>query len=374
VTALVRLLLMIALVAVARDASAFVTNCSKHFNTNGFPHGLWRRSSQAPNGSLRHAAIANALAQWARVIPTNRGIHEVGTFTGSHNISEAPSEISFMTEGTPGFFPEGLGGVTFVRQFGCMIQGVDILLSANLSYAQPGDSLPTGDPLFFPDPGWSVAVHELGHAIGLALPNNHPNTFAVMRATGPMATFGAFPFAAVAAALAPDDVAGARFLYGARVGPGGVPERNVTSTQTRLFPGGIGKVWNPPNAVDGVVVNVCRGENLIIPSHTGNIGVFSTMNHMLYIQPFGVGNPWNASDPNNRFIAGQVGAQHSPDNTNLINHSAHIPCNTPVGMYHVMHFADSGFQVPEYQEFDNTSMYFVSIAVQGCSTTACIFG
>lgn len=366
---LVRLVLAVvlgavALGAVARDASAFVTNCSNHPGV----HGIWRHNNHAPNGSLRAQAIANAYAQWRAVVPSNRGIVEAGVFCCTHNLSEDPSQISFAPEGSL-FLPVGVGGITWVRQNGCSITGVDILLSTNVSYWPPNDSTPTGLPsLGFQDPGRSFIVHEFGHALGLAIPQNHPTTFAIMRAGGPFVTFGAMPFASEAAALAPDDAAGARFLYGNI----GTP-RNVASTQTKLFQGSIRRVWEDPNAANDVL-NVCSGSPVNIPSHTANTGTSSSfMNHKIYMQPYGAGNPWDAFHPANTQIAQAVDAFHNLGTTNLITHSARVPCNMPVGLYHVMHFADSTNRLAEYNEGDNTSIYPITLAVQGCSHTSCIW-
>ena len=236
-------------------------------------------------------------------------------------------------------------------------------MSTAPSYAPPPDSLPAGG-FVGADPGWAAVLHEFGHAFGQGLSMNggHPATFAVMRASTPLPTFGAFPFFASAAAPAPDDAAGMRALYGAPANA----NTNVASTQTVLDPvAGI-----IPNTSQSPL-NVCRGQQFFLNSNTANTGTTQvTINHRIYMQPFlpsGVGNPWDANHWANVTISQNFGAVHSQSNTNRIFHNARVPCGTPAGTYHVMHFSDASNGVPnEYNEFDNTSQYPVPIVVQNC--------
>jgi hypothetical protein len=323
-----------------------------------------RHSGSAPDGSVRAAAIQNALAQWNRIIPIDRWITEGAPFSGTHDLSTAPSQISFAHPLSPHL--GGALGRAFMRTgLFCTILGFDIVMSTAASYAPPPDSLPAGGPSGA-DPGWSAVLHEFGHAFGQGLSMNggHPTTFAVMRASTPLPTFGAFPFFASAASPAPDDAAGMRALYGAPV----TANTNVASTQTVLDPNA-GIVTN----VAPSTLNVCRGQQFFLNSNTANTGMTQvTINHRIYMQPFlpsGVGNPWDANHWANVTVSQQFGAVHAQNNTNRITHVVRVPCNTPVGSYNIMHFADSTNAVPnEYNEFDNTSQYPLTIAVQNCTS------
>jgi hypothetical protein len=359
---LVRLLVIVAMGAVARDASAFSIGCDKlPFNVGRTP--VFYASGANSN---RAAAIHNGVAQWNRVIRGNNGVRVAGTFTGSHNLDTLPNQVSWANEGS--LFLGSAVGRTFLRSENCIIRGFDILLSNNATYAPPPDSGPVSHPsLGFPDVGWHVALHEFGHAYGMALNNTHPNTFAIMRGGGPLPTFGAFPGGASAAALAPDDAAGARALYTFD----GFPV-NVTSTQTQLIFGQIGRVWNPP--LTNGTFTVCRGQIFPIVSNTANTGIAElTINHRIYLQAVETGNPWDAFAPQNVTISEQFGAVHSPNSTNRIEHTARVPCGTRPDVYHAMHFSDSTNRITvEYDELDNTSMFQVPVIVHSCNTVACI--
>jgi hypothetical protein len=351
---LVRLLVIVAMSAAARDASAYNITCNKVIQGGIVVH----RTLSAPAGSARALAIQNAHAQWSRIMPIDRWIRPGIEVGGTHDLDTEPSMVGFASSG--GFHLGGAIGRTFTRTSNCTITGIDILLSSELSYAAPPDSLPAGGANGA-DPGWVTALHEFGHGLGLSLNNSHSNFFAVMRASTPGPTFGAFPFATWAAAPAPDDAEGVRALYGTSNAT-----VNVASSQTTLNPSGIIRLWNPP--LSAGTFPVCRGESLDIPTHTSNTGITTvTINHRVYMQAFGAGNPWDAFHPQNVTLAEVFGSVHSSHNNFFRIVPARIPCGTPPGIYNVMHFADSSNSVPnEYNELDNTSRYPAPIEVLGC--------
>lgn len=317
--------------------------------------------------------MANAMARWAQ----GGYLNEIGTTSGSTvSLSDAHRDIAVVPASSSHL--SGAVGKTFLAWSGCNFERGDILISDAFTFAQPNDTLPA-DPLpanggQFQDGGWAAFLHEFGHLLGLSNNywndgvNYHSTLFATMRPSLPLPTFGN---PNTAQATAPDDEAGFRALarFGVNPGPGGWPAvRNVASTQTKLS-GSVVPILAQPSPFNPQFPFVarCRGGTISLPFNTANHGTVAvTINHRVYIRKFGEGDPYDAFHPDTRQITQWVGANHNPENSFQLTNTATVPCGTPAGLYSIMHFADSGFQVSEYNEQDNTSMYPIILSVDNC--------
>jgi hypothetical protein len=265
-----------------------------------------------PEGSSWDARLQTAMSRWNSV----KGSDLTFLVASDTNGVRYGNDVNEIYTGNSGFGP-GVLAVTKIRghsywYFGtrCVFDEADIVFNSNISWSTDAYSYAT--PYFAPYSFEGVALHELGHALGLG----HMNaTLATMSDTYP----GPGPLGAVKEwTPVGDDRLGVRVLY-----PDGTSESDLATSPLKRTGEGTSALVSSP-------LFATRGSSIPIEYTVSNLGTSS--------QTFEVGF-YLSTNSNistiDRLLGTTAGVQLAPGRTRTYSRTLYIPTSVAPGTYHL---------------------------------------
>jgi len=320
--------------------------------------GMVQNLCSVAAGSSQESAYASAIAQYRNVTGMSDMVFHQGIWPSNDctiDLDDDWNDFALVDQAQI----DGALGSTLVTRSCEEILEVNIRM-ANLdtqNFVNPDEAFRVGQNPFNPgSTGHTAVLHEFGHAHGLAigassLPDNHPTTFSIMRASTPLPLAGGLGVSH--SRLMPDDVDGGRFLY-----PSGSAQADLLASAQRL--------QSSPNAIVNNAawgtINKCRGDSVTFGWTTANTGTSAlTSNQRFFIAPSDA-----AHNQTGVTLATWFSATVNPENQVHQTITANIPCGTAPGLYWVYHKADSANSVAEVVESDNVVHNPMTLQIQSC--------
>ena len=306
-----------------------VANAYNFFNCGGnrvvWQNGwtnMWINTTSMPIGSVWDSRLQNAMSHWNNVKGSGFNFYVGRDTDGTFNNTNGVSEV---------YFTRGLGGplaITYSRWNGnCNFTEADIGFDANYTWSV--------DPLDYGNLGAhfsfeGVALHELGHALGLGHEDRGLATMNSLTPNGgPVGHWKEWE-------PLPDDRAGERALY-----PDSTVETDIVGSVFRSTGGGnSGLVASPTSVYRGSPVNVdFTFHNLSTSWVSFNIGFYLSTDN--YITTGDIPLGYN------------TGASASAGASGTYTRTLTIPSNVAPGQYYLGFIVDYDNKIGESVESNN---------------------
>lgn len=320
---------LLALGATSAQAAVWQTCDGNKIKWNSNWTNMYISTTSFPAGSSWDSDLQNAMWHWNHVGGSGFNFYVGRDTDGSHSNSNGVNEIYFSAAETGSAL-----AVTFSRYhcywaFGYQYGRDEADIAFNTSYAWNTGSLnyaSLGSPYNFE----LVALHELGHALGLQHSDGVQATMNSYYANG-----GPVGYYKEVDPL-PDDRYGVRALY-----PDGTGETDVAgSAFKRTGTGTSGLISTPTYAYRGTYVNMeFTFANLGTSTQTFDIGFYLSTNDYI-----------STAD---RWLGTNYGAWASSGALGTYSRSLYIPTDIAPGTYYLGYLVDGGFAIGEGNEGNN---------------------
>ncbi|WP_440997959.1 matrixin family metalloprotease [Arhodomonas sp. SL1] len=313
----------------AAEAYGYKTCGGNKMRYNNQWTNMYISTTSFPAGSSWDARLQNAMWHWNNVKGSTWDFYVGRDTDGTHNRSNGRNEV---------YLDNGLSGSTLAvtkRRWHCYwafgwrhgYNETDIGFNNNVSWRLGAlDYSDLNDPYSFE----GVALHELGHALGL---NHEDRWLATMNSyypnSGPVGHWKAWD-------PLPDDRQGARFLY-----PDSTTESDVAgSAFRRTGSGSSSRVASPTQANRGSYVTIqFTFHNMSTARKTFNIGFYLSTNDYI--------------STGDRLLGVNTGAWADPGFSGTFSRTLYIPRGVATGQYWLGFIVDFDDGLSESRESNN---------------------